>query len=56
MAVKGEAARVNVEYYLRRAVRRHGNDYLKAAMMLADIYQQPGMPETMKSSIKRDWW
>lgn len=48
VATKGSAARVNVEYYLRRAVRRHGKDYLKAALMLADIYQQPGMPETMK--------
>ena len=54
IAIKGQAARVNVEYYLRRAVRRHGKDYVKAALMLADIYQQPGMPETMKKSIKRE--
>ena len=54
IAFKRQAARVNVEYYLRRAVRRRGTDYLKAALMLADIYQQPGMPETMKKSIKRE--
>ena len=42
VAVKGNVARVNVEYYLRIPVRRHCTNYLKAALMLADIYHQPG--------------
>ena len=41
-------------YYLRRAVRGHGTDHVKAAMMLRDMYHKLGIPPTMLAKFKRE--
>ena len=51
---RGSVARLNVEYFLRRAVRGHGTGYVKAAMVLRGMYHKAGMPPTMLASVKRE--
>ena len=49
MAVsEGNLVKMNLQFYVRLAVRKHGNDYQGAAAMLSDIAQHDHFPQELK--------
>ena len=49
---KRKVEMMNAKFFLRRATRKHGEDYESAAAMLMEMHSLEAMPEEMRKEIK----